>query len=95
MSVPLVCEFPIYLRRFKFLRVLSFVTAIVYSSVTIFIFATWLIDLYVVPEYVAEEDFDKISILDVFVNMCMIYNTILHISIVPINAMIFAKEFQL
>ena len=92
MSIPLVCEFPLYLRHLKFFRVLSLISAVFYSSITIFIFVSWLVDLYGLPEILSKEDFNKLSFLDMFVNMCMIYNTILHSSIVPINVMIIAKE---
>lgn len=95
MSWPLVFEIPLYLRHLWFFRMLSAIWAGVYSIITLAIFGSWFIDLYAMPELVSEDEFNKLSPLDFFVNCFMIYNTIVHWTVIPINAVIIIKEIQL
>lgn len=95
MSWPLVFEVPVYLRHLWFFRMLSFCWAIGYSVVFLAIYGSWFVDLYAIPDIVSEEQFDKLSPMDMMINCFLIYNTIVHFSIIPINIVIIAKEIQL
>ena len=92
MSWPLVFELPVYLRHLWFFRMLSVCLAGLYNVVFIAVYGSWLFDLYAIPEIEGRERFLKLSPLDMMLNMFLIYNTIVHWSIIPINVVIIIKE---
>ena len=90
-SWPLMLEIPTYLRHAKFIRYLSILSGSIYNLFIISDISSWLLDLYAIPE----ETMNHVNMLDVLFNMFLVYNAILHSSIVIINSAIIAKEIEL
>lgn len=91
LSWPLFFEVGIYLRHFYVFRWLSLLNAIIYNTVYLGLLAGWLIQTYTLPE----ETMEEVGTMDILLNMFFMYNTIMHCSIVPINAGIILKEIEM
>ena len=84
----MVSEEDDYLRHAKFIRIASLISAVVWNALFIFSFF-WLLD------YTDDWDGRKIRVDEMFVAMCLSYNIIIHIGILPINFVIMAKEWSM
>jgi len=88
-SVMLAFELPIWLLTFRVTRFWSFVLATVYNFVFFTLALEWWDMLYIV------NDKTKYDFVDIFINMCLGYNIVLHFTIIPINVFIIAKEISM
>jgi len=91
MSWPLVYEIPIYLRYMRFFRLFSVMAAWVYSAVYGYVVLDWLYQIYFEPVTAVE----SFQLFDILQNMFLAYNIIFHLHIIPVNVVIFLKEFML
>ena len=66
--------------------------AVLHSIGFIALNGSWILDLYMFPQLVSEQSFHKLSALDMFFNMALIYNLFVHCSIIPVNLVIILKE---
>lgn len=89
LSWPLFFEFGAYLRHFFFFRWMSFISALVYNTIYFALLASWLIEIYTLP------DDTELGTMDLLLDMFFIYNTILHSTIIPLNTGIIIKEVEL
>lgn len=90
-SWPLIFEFSLYLRWFWFFRWISLFWAVTYNTIYLGLLAGWLIQTFSLPEVEMEE----VGTVDILLNMFFMYNTIIHSSIVIINAGIIIKEIEM
>ena len=88
-SILVVFELPIYLRAFRFTRLVSFFTAIGYNFLYLLSLFEWWGIIY---EYSDKTSFEVPLI---FIYMMLGYNAVLHITIIPVNLMIILKELSL
>ena len=84
-------ELPTYLRHAKFIRYLSILCASIYNLFILSDISSWVLDLYAIPE----ETMQHANLMDVVFNMFLVYNAILHSSVVVVNTAIIAKEIEL
>jgi len=85
----LAFELPIWLVSFRVFRFWSFVLAITYNFIFFCLALEWWDMLYIVS------DKTKYDFVDIFINMCLGYNIILHFTIIPINLFIIGKEISM
>lgn len=88
-SIPLVFELPIWLRAFRVTRMLSFLSAIIYTIVYFISFLEWYDQIWLVTD---KSNYDFVTIM---VNMLLGYHLVLHSSIIPVNIAIIVKELSL
>lgn len=88
-SIPLVIEFPLYLRAFRVSRMFSVTSAILYNFLFLLSFFEWYDQLYIVTD---KSQYDFVTI---FTNMMIGYNMVLHGSVVVVNVGIILKEISL
>ena len=88
-SIMLAFELPIWLRTFRTTRFWSFVFATVYNLVFFTLALEWWDMLYVV------NDKSSYDFVDIFINMCLGYNIVLHFTIIPVNTFIIVKEISM
>ena len=90
-AIWLVYEIPVYLDWFKLNRVFSFEAAIFYNA--LYAFLAWKTYQSVFQyDYVTRGPPDS---FEVFKDMFLVYNLILHVWILPINFVTIAKEIEL
>ena len=82
----LAFELPIWLVSFRFFRFWSFVAAIVYNIVFVLMGFEWWDMLYLTG------DKSHYDFFEIFINMFLGYNIILHFTIIPVNSFIILKE---
>ena len=80
-----------YLQWFAFIRILSWFWAVAYNLGYLTLLMGWLSEIFVLP-LEEDEPFANIGLLDVTLNMMMVYNSILHAPIFVLNAGIIWKE---
>ena len=81
------------MRHAKFIRLISLVWAILYNTVYFsFGYKLWEIIKQFQQNAMAEE---KATYVEIFVAMTIVYNLILHLTIIPINLTIIVKEFSM
>ena len=85
----LAFELPIWLVTFRMFRFWSFFGAIVYNLVFLGMALEWWDMLYIVG------DKTKYDFLDIFINMFLGYNIVLHFTIIPVNMFIILKEISM
>ena len=85
----LAFELPIWLRTFRVTRFWSFILATTYTFVFAVTALEWWDMLYIV------NDKTKYDFVDIFINMCLGYNIILHFTIIPICLFIVIKEISM
>lgn len=88
-SFMLAFELPIWLVSFRVFRFWSFVFAVTYNFIFIAMGMEWWDMLYITS------DKTKYDFVDIFINMCLGYNIVLHFSILPINFFIIGKEISM
>jgi hypothetical protein len=81
-------ELPIWLKHFKLIRFVSFIAAILYN---IAYFLSFL-KFYSMVRW-EDKDFETFS--DIFIALAIVYNCLIHISIVPINILIVIKGLSM
>ena len=91
ISWPLVLEIPSYLRHLKFLRWISCFWALIYNTVYLGFALGFLGQLY----WATEERMSNYSLVDMTINMYLVYNCIIHATIIPINSIIIFKEIEM
>lgn len=88
-SFMLAFELPIWLVSFRVFRFWSFVAATAYNFIFFCLAMEWWDMLYIVS------DKSHYDFVDIFINMCLGYNIILHFTIIPINFFIIGKEISM
>lgn len=91
LSVPLVVEFPPWMRHFGLVRLWSLINAYAYNGMYFALILAYLIETYDESESALEE----VGVGDIILDFFFIYNTILHSSLAIINSGIIIKEDQL
>lgn len=81
------------MRHAKFIRLISLVWALLYNTVY-FSFGYKLYDIIKQFQQNAMAE-EKTTYFEIFVAMTVVYNLILHLSVVPINLTIIIKEFSM
>jgi len=91
MSLNLAFEVPFVMKMIKPFRVISFMSAVVYTA---FFYGTAFEWVY---QLLAEDknDFETSGYFGLFINMVLIYNIIFHAPVIPINIFIILKELTL
>ena len=85
MSIPLALELPIWLKHFKVIRLMSLYSGIVYT----FVYLLSFLKFYSMVKW-EDKDFETYS--DIFIALFLVYNLLVHASIIPINIVIALKE---
>ena len=88
LSWPLVFEIPSYLRHIKFIRWFSCLWALLYNTVWFGFMFGFIGQLY----WATDEVMEQYSLMDMAVNMYLVYNCVIHVTIIPINSIIIFKE---
>lgn len=84
----LAFEIPFYMRMFKVGRYFGCFNAALYNIIYFAMSFEWASMLYI-------SDDSKASTADIFINMMLGYNIVMHAPIVPLNVFIIAKEITL
>jgi hypothetical protein len=87
-AIMIAFEIPFYMRMFKIGRYFGCFNAAVYNLIYFGIAFTWMSELYI-------DDDSKASAADMFINMMLSYNIVMHAPIIPLNAFILVKEITL
>ena len=88
-SALLAFELPIWLVTFRVFRFWSFIFAVTYNFVFTMMALEWWDMLYITA------DKTKYDFVDIFINMVLGYNMVLHFTIIPINFFIIIKEISM
>ena len=91
ISLVLALEYPLFMRVMRIFRLFGVMAAAVYNFFNSLILLEWFRELYME----GEEEFEGYEPMDVFVNMFLIYDVILHFPVVIVNAFIITKEITL
>jgi hypothetical protein len=87
-STMLAFEIPFYMRMFKIGRYFGCFNAAVYNVIYFGLTFGWISELYI-------QDDSKASSADMFINMMLGYNIVMHAPIIPLNVFIIVKEITL
>lgn len=87
-AIMVAFEIPFYMRMFKIGRYFGCFNAALYNTIYLLILADWIYMLYGIDE-------TKAGAADMFINMMLGYNIVMHFPIVPLNAFIIVKEITL
>ena len=82
-------EYPLWMRTFRITRLVSLISAILYTIIQASSIYEWYDEVYMTTD---KKNYDAMT---VFWDMYLAYTVILHCSILPINLFIIIKEFTL
>ena len=85
----LAFELPIWLRTFRGFRFWSGISAVVYTFAYFVAVFDWYDMLYIIDD---KSEYDFVTI---FINMFLGFNIVLHVTAIPINFFIIAKEISM
>lgn len=91
LSVPLVIEFPPWMRHMGLVRISSLLNAYIYNVFYFGFVIAYLVETF----YESDSALEEIGVGDIMLDFFFIYNTILHSSLAIINSGIIIKEDQL
>lgn len=91
LSIPLVAEFPPWMRHMGLIRLSSVFNAYVYNGFYFGFIIAYLLQVY----EESDEGYANIGTFDIMMAFFFMYNTILHSSLAIINSAIIIKEDQL
>lgn len=88
LSVPLVIEFPPWMRHMGLVRISSLLNAYIYNVFYFGFVIAYLVETF----YESDSALEEIGVGDIMLDFFFIYNTILHSSLAIINSGIIIKE---
>jgi len=89
ISLIIAFEYPLFMRAFRVFRFFTLLAALYYNFWFGLVLFEWGRELWL------ETDKSKYELIDIMVNMFLIYNAILHFPVMIVNGFIISKEFSL
>lgn len=91
ISLLLATEYPLFMRSMREFRFFSLLAAIYYNFIFAGVIFEWYRELYLE----SNKQYNNYDVVDVLVNMFLVYNVILHFPVVIVNCFIIFKEGSL